>query len=98
MVLAKHKNSNVYKILRLLNIDVKDLINEVVSEYKDKNSIRYSQEMLDSIVASDSLKEIIMKASIEAINMKNELIESQHILLALSKEDSTLGKKIKIKG
>ncbi len=97
-MLAKHKNSNVYKILRLLNIDVKDLINEVVSEYKDKNSIRYSQEMLDSIVASDSLKEIIMKASIEAINMKNELIESQHILLALSKEDSTLGKKIKIKG
>ncbi|AJE13318.1 ATP-dependent Clp protease ATP-binding subunit [Clostridium botulinum] len=98
IVLAKHKNSNVYKILRLLNIDVKDLINEVVSEYKDKNSIRYSQEMLDSIVASDSLKEIIMKASIEAINMKNELIESQHILLALSKEDSTLGKKIKNKG
>lgn len=96
--LIKHKNSNVYKILRLLNIDIKDLISELVSGCRSKNNIVYSQEMLDSIVISNSLKEIIMKASIEAINMRSELIESQHIFLVLSKEDSALGKKIKSKG
>lgn len=88
--LLKFENCTAVKILKSANVDVNSLRSSINSIRETNHDLNCSSNKIDSIELSDNVRKIILKACRESNKSENKFIETEHILIVLSKDSGEL--------
>jgi ATP-dependent Clp protease ATP-binding subunit ClpC len=89
--LLKFESCTAVKILKSANVDLNSLKSSINAIRKTNNDLNCCNNQIDSVELSDDLRKVILKACRESNKSENKFIETEHILIVLSKDSGALG-------